>query len=190
MPDETITREPLDAFVARVGVTMELEPASSNPNSMEAPEPGACHWVCTVKRGNESMTVPFSTGSGWRRWRTNAATRARMHEAPYAWTQLITPGATVATNSITNRVAFWAAMEQYTEATAPTVHDVLECLRCDAASYDGARNFSDWASMCGGDPDSRKWERCYRIIAEQAKALRFLLGDEEYRHLTEEVESE
>lgn len=58
----------------------------------------------------------------------------------------------------------------------PKADDVLLSLCMDAQSYDGARNFEDWAGEYGMDTDSRKAEHMYHHVAEQAKALRHLLG--------------
>ena len=58
----------------------------------------------------------------------------------------------------------------------PKCDDVFYCLASDATSYDGTHNFEEWAADFGYDTDSRKAERAYRIIAEQAKALRAMLG--------------
>lgn len=59
----------------------------------------------------------------------------------------------------------------------PTAADVIECLASDAAGYDAARGFEDWAREYGYDPDSRRAERTYRAVARQARRLeRFLEG--------------
>jgi len=64
--------------------------------------------------------------------------------------------------------------------TEPELRDVLDCLASDAAGYENARSFGEWAEEYGYDPDSRKAERTYRTIARQATRLRAFLGDSAY----------
>ena len=65
----------------------------------------------------------------------------------------------------------------------PTLDEVLDCLASDASMVDNARNFEDFASGLGYDPDSRKAEKTYRACQKQAKALKEFLGDEAYEVL-------
>lgn len=71
----------------------------------------------------------------------------------------------------------------------PTAAEVLDCLVSDAAGYDNARDFSDWASEYGYSEDSRKAEQTYRIIGNQSAELRAFLGDkyEAYLYETERL---
>lgn len=71
---------------------------------------------------------------------------------------------------------------------APTVEEVLDCLASDAAGYDNARSFEDWAGEYGYDVDSRKAERVYNTIKEQADKLKALLGPSAYAALLWETE--
>lgn len=57
----------------------------------------------------------------------------------------------------------------------PKVHDVLECLAMDAAGYESARDFEEWANEYGYDPDSRSAERIYITIQQQCAQLRDFL---------------
>lgn len=79
---------------------------------------------------------------------------------------------------------------QYSQGSAhkdaPTLADVLNCLRSDAEC--GSESFENFCSDCGYDPDSRKaygiWEACKDSRAKLAallgpKALRVLLSDVE-----------
>ena len=72
----------------------------------------------------------------------------------------------------------------------PTAVGVLSCLISDAASYNNARGFEDWASDLGFDPDSRKAERTYRAVEKQVQVLKRFLGDELYREALTETEPE
>lgn len=62
----------------------------------------------------------------------------------------------------------------------PTAAEVLECLLSDAAGFENARGFEDWARDLGYDVDSRKAERTYKTIEAQARKLRALLGVDAY----------
>lgn len=70
----------------------------------------------------------------------------------------------------------------------PTTADVLDCLASDASGYDNSRNFEDWCADYGYDDDSRKAEKIYHTVAEDAKRLRHFLGNEAYNQLLNEVE--
>lgn len=63
----------------------------------------------------------------------------------------------------------------------PTTRDVLECLLSDAAGFENAQSFNDWADNYGYDVDSRRAERTYRVIERQAEGLRRLLGEDAYQ---------
>lgn len=58
----------------------------------------------------------------------------------------------------------------------PTAEDVLYCLCADAAGFENAAGFEDWAGEYGYSPDSRKAERTYRAVERQTRKLRALLG--------------
>ena len=58
----------------------------------------------------------------------------------------------------------------------PALEDVLDCLLSDAAGYEQARDFEDWAAEYGYDSDSRKAEATWRAVAEQTRRLRQFLG--------------
>lgn len=69
------------------------------------------------------------------------------------------------------------------ERSGPTIEDVLDCLASDAVTYDGVRDFEEWARDFGFDTDSRSAERTYRIIGEQTRALERFLGPSRYLQL-------
>lgn len=71
---------------------------------------------------------------------------------------------------------------------APTVEEVLDCLASDAAGFDNARNFEEWASEYGYDTDSRKAEKIYNTIKAQREQLENLLGPSMYAALLWETE--
>jgi hypothetical protein len=71
----------------------------------------------------------------------------------------------------------------------PTAECVLNSLGMDAAGYENAGSVESWASEYGYDTDSRKAERTYRLIGQQAKKLFNLLGEDLYSTLLWETES-
>jgi hypothetical protein len=60
----------------------------------------------------------------------------------------------------------------------PETADVLECLASDAAGFENATGFEDWAEEYGYDPDSRSAERTYRAVERETYRLRRFMGDE------------
>ena len=73
---------------------------------------------------------------------------------------------------------------------APKAADVLDCLASDACGFANARDFADWASEYGYDPDSRKAYHTYRIVEKQAKKLRKFLGESAYETLLWGIEQD
>lgn len=74
-------------------------------------------------------------------------------------------------------------------SAAPTASDVLSCIADDAASFENARDFEDWATEYGFDTDSRKAEKIFRITKRQSETLRRVLGDDTYNYLIWDVMS-
>lgn len=72
----------------------------------------------------------------------------------------------------------------------PSVADVLDAVASDAAGFENARLFEDWAPEYGYDPDSRKAERVFRAVERQSVKLQRFLGDEEYQRLLWQTERE
>jgi hypothetical protein len=69
----------------------------------------------------------------------------------------------------------------------PSAEDVIDSLASDAAGYENARSFEEWASEYGYDTDSRKAERTFNIIGRQVNHLKRFLGDD-YETLLWKVE--
>lgn len=57
------TRETIESFIGRLGLTMSSKPADANPN-MEHDDwhDSASHYRCTIRLGKRRMTVYFSQG--------------------------------------------------------------------------------------------------------------------------------
>ena len=72
----------------------------------------------------------------------------------------------------------------------PKIESVLDCLASDAAGYENASDFEDWANEYGYDTDSRKAEKTYNLIGKQADKLKNLLGEDNYNTLLWDTERE
>jgi hypothetical protein len=70
----------------------------------------------------------------------------------------------------------------------PDVTEVLDAAAALAAVIEETSCYEEWAAQMGFDPDSRRGERVYRSERRQARLLRELLGDEDYRELLWEIE--
>lgn len=70
----------------------------------------------------------------------------------------------------------------------PSLVDVLDCLASDAAGFENARHFEDWAGEYGYDIDSIKARKVYKLIGNQSKKLKDFLGPQRYNQLLWEVE--
>jgi len=71
----------------------------------------------------------------------------------------------------------------------PTVEDVLNCAAMDAAAYENATSFEDWASEYGFDTDGRKAETTYRAVKKQTAKLAKFLTVDQYNTLLWDTES-
>lgn len=82
-------------------------------------------------------------------------------------------------------------MQGYGIETSPQdrPEQVLDALVSDVHSIRDSSSFEDWAEGLGYDPDSRRAERIYRQIEDQAEALiRFLGGEDEFERVAYEIE--
>jgi hypothetical protein len=70
----------------------------------------------------------------------------------------------------------------------PTAADVLDCLAMDAADVENEADFENWCSSVGYDTDSRRAERIYNTVKEQAAHLKVFLGPDAYQTLLWEVD--
>lgn len=176
-------------FVKAHGLSMTVEPATSNPNMDDAWGKDASHWRCHITKGNHTITAPFSQGAAHRVFRKTwhgmsretilgvmkASTWGEIagKRVPMLWN----PSKLIAED-----------IQQASEPAPPTIDSVLDCLAIDSSSFDDAKDFETWAADFGFDTDSRKAEKAYRTCGDQAKRLRHLLGDEAYAELLYKVE--
>jgi hypothetical protein len=178
-------REQLADIVPTLGVTIDAKYLSFGPRDGWGKEP-MFNWTVTLKRWTATtMTLAYSMGAAHCEWMTwKEAVRAGCHNRRDYDDATKLPPLRGAFEKETMHTAEMRA--RYTRPTPPTLADVLGCLCADASGYDNARTFEEWAGDYGYDTDSRKAESTYRVVAEQAKQLRHLLGDDYARCLAAE----
>lgn len=156
-------------FIATHGITAEIDGGTS-ANTLRAKRPvkdadGWEHYEWTV-----TLSIPGASGT------------AETLTTPYQTGIGIVRGEPKY-STITSR---WVPVPP----APPTAEMVLDSMASDSSGYENARGFEDWCSDYGYDTDSRKAERLYQTVAEQAKALRFFLGREAYESLLWDTQSE
>jgi hypothetical protein len=72
----------------------------------------------------------------------------------------------------------------------PELGDVLGAVASDAAGFENAAGFEDWASEYGYDTDSRKAERTYRAVKHQSERFMRFVGKSAYDELLWQTEEE
>jgi hypothetical protein len=187
------TTKTIQQFIEQHHITMSVSAADRNPhNADDTWAKDASHWLCTMNRDNRTdcFVCYFSQGSAHRRWRETGrqglpSVGFTGNVAPH---NIRTKFAPVNPPHGKESVDLHEYRKICTEPIPPDLASVLDCLISDASGYDNAKDFEDWCSEYGSDPDSRKAEATYRLIGEQAKRLRHFLGDEAYRELMYEVE--
>lgn len=70
----------------------------------------------------------------------------------------------------------------------PEAGEVLDCLASDAAGFENAQGFEDWASEYGYDTDSRKAERTYKAVEKATDRLKAFLPPDDYKALLWDTE--
>lgn len=58
----------------------------------------------------------------------------------------------------------------------PTIEDVLDCLALEASNVNASKNFLDWATELGYNPDSIKDKNIYDSCRKQTERLKDFLG--------------
>ncbi len=61
---------------------------------------------------------------------------------------------------------------------APNAFGVMDCILSDAAGWESADGFEDWAGEYGYDTDSRKAEKIYKAVEKGRNKLETLLGED------------
>lgn len=96
------------------------------------------------------------------------------------WSKL--PGSTHWTVTLTNPATTETLTTEYHMGSLltgePDAADVLDALTSDAAGWEQADGFEDWAREYGHDTDSRAAEADYRATGERAGILWTFLGED------------
>lgn len=165
----------LEEFIAQQKITMDVEKSPVNPH-MKDSETTMLNWYVTLRCGQESLTLFFSTGVGWvEDAKGNPVHNGYVVKLPE---RKIIP--------VKRHVTVYE-MEQATakyRIRKPSVSDVLTCLAEDAASIENSDGYDDWSEDLGGA--SRE---SYDITAQQTLGLKRLLGAAAYEFLMNEVET-
>jgi hypothetical protein len=176
-------------FITAHGLTMESAPVPENPN-MDDMSKESGHYHCTVRgrEGAPEFTTYFSVGPGildqWASKQANrpAVLRFKNSAVVEAMGKRYGERQTVDGAEIMDKLRAHARKHY-----RPDLESVLDCLASDASSVEGA-TFEDWAPDMGLDTDSRRAERTYRIIIEQANQLRALVGTPNWDSLLYDTE--
>ena len=154
-------------FIANTGLTMDAQPAPTNPHMSDMPEGSQHYYVTIAGRNGETLSTFYSVGPGIvERWLMKTRKYRVMGE-----------------NTVPQSVAPRMRREKHGAKYRPELADILDCLVNDAITVENARNFADWAFDLGYSDDSIKADSIYRTVLEQAIALRRLVGAENYETL-------
>lgn len=192
--------ETLDSFISRLGLVMESKECPNNPNMLDSCK-GSSHWDCSIAFASRTMQIFFTQGAAYREWNKPSLNkadpnnpgviiRAKYHMYQCARPDIRTKHSPVASAYERESYDLREARKNFTHAKAPKLSDVLMCMALDSQGYENSRDFEDWCSQYGYSTDSRKAEKTYNIIGEQAKKLRGFVGMKEYQNLLENVELE
>ena len=154
----------LDEMIEKIGITMTAEHVSHRPDTaME----GMTHYRVTLSAPDKpDMVLFYSVGSAYIE---REMKRKPLSEAARAWMK--------GDRSIWADEGYRPAFEHAQKRFKPDIQDVVDCLASDAAGYDNAWHFADWAAEYGYDDDSIKIRGIYDLVGKQSKQLRDLCGE-------------
>jgi hypothetical protein len=161
-------------FAEKSGVEIKVEEGTKEgiPEDFKESDP----WTVTLTKGKEVLSIPFYTGVGLRELNPKKFYREFARPVKDADRYALQMGKL---DSYRDRI---------TDKVPPTLETILDCLGSDASSWENARDFEDFANELGYDTDSRKAEQIYKQIGENAKRLKFLLGEDLYKELLWDTE--
>lgn len=159
------TRRTMADYCRDKGITVTCEPIPARTDgSADDWDASAFHWRVTLHRGERTLITEYSRGSAH-------ATLKRVPEwMPGEWV-ICHRNELRPTRAYGRGVRVWCKVTP----TPPTVEDVLDSLRSDAATVQWC-TFADWCRDLGYDTDSRTAERIYRACQDIATRLRVFLG--------------
>jgi len=171
-------------FIKQHNITMTCQAAPKNPHFQDSDNMN--HWLCTLQYGNNRMSTYFSQGQGY--MKVPANWEKLLHKETYSPHKKYVPAPQ---SLLMSRKSMHSAfLRQYGKLAEPELADVLDCLASDASGFDNSRSFEEWAGEYGYDTDSRKAEKTYLTVKNQALELKSFLGREAYETLLWNVERE
>lgn len=197
MTTETIT---IAAFIAKHGLTMTAvsipHRSDRDPNATKqerAWDETAGHWRVTItgRDPRHTHTCEYSMGSAHRVWKKGARNSVLLGGSYYIESERrdVQDGQRVQQKYLAGKTIHLVDMvKKLSEPMPPTLDMVLDSLAMDADGWTNTRDFASWCADFGMDTDSRKAEAAYKACAETAKGLRFLLGEDAYNELRNNVE--
>lgn len=190
----------IDAFIAKHGLTMTVVaiPHRSDRDfgatkEERAWEAEAGHWRVTItaRDSRYSHTCEYSMGCGHRVWKKGAQNSVRLGGSFYIASERrdVQDGKPVQPKYLAGKTIHLVEMvRDLSEPMPPTLDMVLDSLAADADGWTNARDFASWCDDFGMDTDSRRAEAAYKACGEIAKGLRFMLGEDAYNELRNNVE--
>lgn len=133
---------------------------------------GTYHWLVTLRLNGQSMTIPYSTGTG------HCVEPGESHSYTYRGVSGFSraPKGWRYDRSV-DAVAFrkaWFADKR--SARVPELADVVGCLLSSSSGAEQA--FEQWASDLGYDTDSRKAYDTWQACRNEQLGLRVLFGSD------------
>ena len=137
------------------------------------------HWLITLSKGKQTLSVPYSQGIGHVVGYKHRAIRTLYDEEQHR--QFVK---TCETGKL-YKSAYSAGCDLHSGTQpAPKLEEVLYCLVSDASVLDHS-SYEEWAQELGYDEDSRKGEATYRECLKQSLGLRKLIGEKAIEALRE-----
>lgn len=167
----------LNTIIEQLGLTYNAQFVPTKQPAATVPHP-QLHWVCTLAKGAQSMSVPYHQGCA------HVIRYQRYHKTTYdkgLHDEMIRQACEtgiVHTNWAQDRTYLHKTIKQ----PKPKLADILYALvmESDVLNCSG---FEDWATNYGYNTDSREAERTYRQYLEQSLQLRNLIGQSKFDEL-------
>lgn len=145
-------------FIEKHNLSLTASRASANPHMIDQSK-GMFHWDCRVTDGKKGFDLIFSMGSA------NRGLKKKRHD-PNDPSKVITEWKRISDSEFRKMNNFW---QNQVQPIPPQLDEVLECLASDFLSVNNnPLAFELWAEEMGYDPDSRKAEKTYNHIRQQA----------------------
>jgi hypothetical protein len=169
----TTQKTALTEYVNSLGLTYQatFQPTPQPADKVKNPQ---LHWLITLSKGKQSMSVPYSQGIAHVKGYRHHYGAMSMHDAEEqelfrktcetGKLYKLFPSGTVG-----------APMFGPHTQPAPELLDVLYCIVSDADVLNYS-SYEEWGPELGYDPDSRAGEKVYQQCIAQSLALKQLIG--------------